>query len=284
MPAIRNDSTKDKRSRARVPVQCPSCDRVVNRKADLTRHMATHNKDAGKYNCHYEDCTYATLQKSNLTTHLRTHTGEKRFECKDDPANCDFRTSDPAAFTRHRKKKHGYVPQARSRKGSVATEVELPDSPKPNAHISAPTSGTNTGAGTPAADRSINAVREEDEGEGKGGHRTVRRKSNEEDPMLDDDHPSPAPSDSDDDSDSSSSSSGPRSRVCSRESSVSEVDEFIAKTIDSLKHVVGRRQRGSSQATAPANLSPPAVLSPPRTVMSPPRHQPVSFERRGGPD
>ncbi|KAF5325713.1 hypothetical protein D9611_000168 [Ephemerocybe angulata] len=307
MPAVRNEAAaKAQRSvrpaqspnttpstdpsstqRARVPVQCPTCEKVVNRKADLTRHMQVHNKGAERYTCPYQECTYATLQKSNLTTHLRTHTGEKRFSCQDSPGQCDFRTSDPAAFTRHRKKKHGYVPQARSRKGSIATELE--SSPAPS------TSGPSTGTPFPQ-DPLIRPVREVKEPTNHD-ERQRQRASGSELPRItvledDDDHPSPMPSEEEEnsgnhsDSSESSVSTGPRStRVCSRESSVSEVDDFLAKTIDSLKHVVGRRQRGASSPTVgklvpvpvePLPSGPASAIAP-----APQRHPPISFERRG---
>ncbi|KAJ3518783.1 hypothetical protein NMY22_g13509 [Coprinellus aureogranulatus] len=194
MPAVRNDSAKDKRARARVPVSCPTCQKTVNRKADLTRHMAVHGKDeTKKYICEYDECTYATRQKSNLTTHLRTHTGEKRFACTEDPASCSFRTSDPAAFTRHRKKKHGYIPQARSRKGSIATELALSNSPQAASQTPGSTSGTSAGTGSPPGDQPVHSGQEEEEPEIKGARRVGRRKSDEGQQKPDDDHPSPAP-------------------------------------------------------------------------------------------
>jgi len=113
-------------------------------------------------------------------------------------------------------------------------------------------------------------------------------------------HPSPATSEdhSDGESDSSDSSSDASPSSFSRESSVSEVDEFIAKTIDSLKHVVGRRPRGSVSEAPPlpyalgapgisttSSTSPQPMLSPYSVDPPPPPHHnthtsSISFERR----
>ena len=51
-------------------------------------------------------------------------TGEKNKSCP----SCDFKTSDPAALTRHRKREHGYVPQprrARSRSSSSGSSRSI---------------------------------------------------------------------------------------------------------------------------------------------------------------
>ncbi|KAG1810550.1 uncharacterized protein BJ212DRAFT_1589609 [Suillus subaureus] len=94
-------------------VECPVCHRVISRKADLPRHMRIHaeNKDALKHACPYDGCDYKTLQKSNVQTHIRTHTGERSKMCLH--PGCKFSTTDPGSLTRHRKSEHGYKPKAR---------------------------------------------------------------------------------------------------------------------------------------------------------------------------
>lgn len=64
------------------------------------------------YRCPFEGCQYQNLQKSNVNTHISTHTGEKPHACPD----CEFRTADPGSLTRHRKRTHGYVPKKSSLK------------------------------------------------------------------------------------------------------------------------------------------------------------------------
>ncbi|KIK36625.1 hypothetical protein CY34DRAFT_503975 [Suillus luteus UH-Slu-Lm8-n1] len=59
--------------------------------------------------CPFPNCAYKTIQKTNLKTHIRTHTGELSHWCPE----CPFATTDQASMTRHRKNLHGYKPRAR---------------------------------------------------------------------------------------------------------------------------------------------------------------------------
>ncbi|KAJ3717849.1 hypothetical protein C8R42DRAFT_154651 [Lentinula raphanica] len=95
------------------PAICEVCGTKVARKGDLTRHKRRHltpeEKLARSYTCPYEGCNYSNLQKSNVNTHIRTwHTMEK-IKCP----SCDFETPDPGSLTRHRKRRHEYVPERR---------------------------------------------------------------------------------------------------------------------------------------------------------------------------
>ncbi|THU93535.1 hypothetical protein K435DRAFT_967270 [Dendrothele bispora CBS 962.96] len=96
MPALR---TKDK-------YECQHCGKQFGRPYDLKRHVQVHDPDARKCNCPEPGCDFSTLQKSNLDTHIRTHSGTKSKVCPD----CDFATCDPSSLTRHRKHFHGYSP------------------------------------------------------------------------------------------------------------------------------------------------------------------------------
>ncbi|KAG1775362.1 hypothetical protein EV702DRAFT_440176 [Suillus placidus] len=61
--------------------------------------------------CPFPNCDYKTLQKSNVQTHIRTHTRERSKTCPH--PGCAFATTDPASLTRHRKHLHSYEPKAR---------------------------------------------------------------------------------------------------------------------------------------------------------------------------
>ncbi|KAG1832207.1 hypothetical protein EV424DRAFT_1313676, partial [Suillus variegatus] len=93
-----------------TPVNCPVCHKTISRKADLPRHMRTHDehKEALMHACPFPNCDYKTLQKSNLQTHIRTHTRERSKTCPH--SGCAFSTTDPGSLTRHRKQVHGYEP------------------------------------------------------------------------------------------------------------------------------------------------------------------------------
>ncbi|KAJ3808284.1 hypothetical protein F5876DRAFT_67412 [Lentinula aff. lateritia] len=62
--------------------------------------------------------------KSNVETHIRTHTKSKTNNCPD----CDFTTVDPGSLTRHRKRIHGYIPKTRrSRHPKPTTSISSDD-------------------------------------------------------------------------------------------------------------------------------------------------------------
>ncbi|KAF9233568.1 hypothetical protein BU15DRAFT_79973 [Melanogaster broomeanus] len=133
------------------------CDNTFTKASELKKHVVAHSNPEKRvdtssptcisltaaqnvicrlFNC--SSCAFISLQKKNLTIHTGTHTGEKRFKCphtlfspgysdsSTGGKDCEFRTNDPAALTRHRKAFHGYVPQSRgrtSRKGDRASRA-----------------------------------------------------------------------------------------------------------------------------------------------------------------
>ncbi|KAJ7090214.1 hypothetical protein B0H15DRAFT_252504 [Mycena belliarum] len=104
--------------------QCTLCGAVMKRSNDLPRHLVLHaeNKEEFMYSCPVEGCTHQTLQKSNLATHIRTHTRAKPHKCPEYFPNgqkCDFATADPSSLHRHRKRKHGH----KASRSSTATSA-----------------------------------------------------------------------------------------------------------------------------------------------------------------
>ncbi|OAX36789.1 hypothetical protein K503DRAFT_801761 [Rhizopogon vinicolor AM-OR11-026] len=90
------------------------CSESFTKFADFKKHEAGHARPEKVHTCNFPGCDFTTLQKRSFEIHYARHTGEQRYSC---PHNCDFRTHDPSALTRHRKAKHGYVPPPRGPRG-----------------------------------------------------------------------------------------------------------------------------------------------------------------------
>ncbi|KAJ6500819.1 hypothetical protein C8R45DRAFT_1210530 [Mycena sanguinolenta] len=98
---------------------CDICGVSLRRTTDLPRHMLTHSKEKESlmFRCPVDGCGHQTLQKSNLATHIRTHTRAKPHKCPEfypSGVKCDFSTADPSSLHRHRKRKHGYAPRPKA--------------------------------------------------------------------------------------------------------------------------------------------------------------------------
>ncbi|CAL4062048.1 unnamed protein product, partial [Meganyctiphanes norvegica] len=61
-------------------IKCQICHRVFPREKSLQAHLRTHTGER-PYNCDYPGCTKAFTQSGQLKTHQRLHTGEKPFIC-----------------------------------------------------------------------------------------------------------------------------------------------------------------------------------------------------------
>uniref|UniRef100_A0A0N7ZBY8 C2H2-type domain-containing protein n=1 Tax=Scylla olivacea TaxID=85551 RepID=A0A0N7ZBY8_SCYOL len=61
-------------------IKCHICNRVFPREKSLQAHLRTHTGER-PYQCDYPQCTKAFTQSGQLKTHQRLHTGEKPFIC-----------------------------------------------------------------------------------------------------------------------------------------------------------------------------------------------------------
>jgi uncharacterized Zn-finger protein len=80
---------------------CRLCDAVFPNLRALKGHNKEH-MDRPPYVCNVGACTYNSNDKSTLARHMRTHTGEKPFEC----TICNFGFTTKANCERHVKNKH----------------------------------------------------------------------------------------------------------------------------------------------------------------------------------
>jgi len=67
-------------------IKCHICSRDFPREKSLQAHLRTHTGER-PYNCDYPNCTKAFTQSGQLKTHQRLHAGEKPFVCSEEGCN-----------------------------------------------------------------------------------------------------------------------------------------------------------------------------------------------------
>ena len=99
---------------------CINCDYASKREQDLEDHIRTHTGEK-PYECEFKGCTEKFAYLHSLKDHIRKHTGE-RFECPVD--DCDYKTIHKYSVKQHMKS-HAKKGDARKKKRELEFEMAL---------------------------------------------------------------------------------------------------------------------------------------------------------------
>ena len=110
---------------------CRLCDAVFPNLRALKGHNKEH-MDRPPYICNVGTCAYSSNDKSTLARHMRTHTGEKPFEC----TICNFGFTTKANCERHVKNKHNKASREEVRDSIIIHESAEDSESKNNLNTS----------------------------------------------------------------------------------------------------------------------------------------------------
>lgn len=86
--------------------QCEQCGREFKQAIHLRKHnWSMHSNDGKPYKCPLTstgECSYASVEKTHLQAHIRTHTGEKPYKCK----YCEYAGKQSSTLRSHMLHKH----------------------------------------------------------------------------------------------------------------------------------------------------------------------------------